>query len=329
MTASEISALRTRARAGDPGALTALGKRLLIGAGVRQAPQEAVSCLGEAARLGSGEATAQLALFAGWGVLRPRNLDDALDHLQRAAELGWAPSQRELQFLARDKGTDWRALRQHVDLADWTSTAPARVVSRAPKISVIDGFAAPAECQWLVECGRHNLKRAMVYRKDATGHSTADTRTNSEADFTVVNADLVLSLIRDRIAAAIGVAVEFFEVTKLLHYEPGQQFSLHADFLELNTPALAEEVRQHGQRVMTFLVYLNDDFGGGETEFPRIGLRHKGRAGDAMLFANVDESGAPDYSAVHAGLPPASGVKWLLSQWVRDRAVSAQGAGGS
>ncbi len=323
MTASEINALRERARAGDPGALTTLGKRLLIGDGVRQAPQEAVSCLDEAARLGNGEATAQLALFAGWGVLRPRDLEDALDHLQRAAELGWAPSQRELQFLAREDGTDWRRLRRQVNLADWTRVAPQRVVSKVPSISAIDGFTTAAECEWLIECGRHRLKRAMVYRKDAAGHAKAETRTNTEADFTVVNSDLVLSLIRDRIAAAIGVATRFFEVTKLLRYEPGQHFSLHADFLETNTPALKQEVALHGQRVTTFLAYLNDDYAGGETEFPRIGLRHKGGRGDALEFANVDESGAPDYRTVHAGLPPTSGVKWLLSQWVRDRPVSA------
>ena len=280
-------------------------------------------CLSEAARLGSGEADAQMALFAGWGVLRQRSLDDALDCLQRAAELGWAPSQRELQFLARSTGTDWHSLRRQVSLADWTKVAPIRVISKSPKVCVIDGFATSAECDWLIQRGRHNLKRAMVYRKDATGHAAVDTRTNSEADFTVVNTDLVLCLVRDRIAAAIGVATSFFEMAKLLHYEPGQQFSLHADFLEPNTSALAQEVRQHGQRVMTFLTYLNDDYEGGETDFPGIGLRYKGRRGDALLFANVDESGAPDYKTVHAGLPPTSGVKWLLSQWVRDRAVSA------
>jgi prolyl 4-hydroxylase len=322
MTASDINALRESARAGDPGALTALGKRLLTGEGVRQAPQEAVACLSKAAALGSGEATAQLALFAGWGVLRSRNLDDALDQLQRAAELGWAPSQRELQFLARGTGTDWRALRQQVKIAEWTKAPAIRIVSKAPKICVIHGFASGTECDWLIERGRHNLKRAMVYRRDAAGHSAVETRTNTEADFTVVNADLVLSLVRERIAAAIGVATPFFEVTKLLHYEPGQHFALHADFLEPSTPALAREVEQHGQRVMSFLTYLNDDYEGGETDFPRIGYRYKGRRGDALLFANVDASGAPDYNTVHAGLPPASGVKWLLSQWVRERALS-------
>jgi prolyl 4-hydroxylase len=306
MTGSGINALHERARAGDPGALTALGKRLLIGDGVRQAPEEAVACMSKAAALGSGEATAHLALFAGWGVLRPRNLDDALDQLQRAAELGWGPSQRELQFLARGTGTDWRALRQQVDIAQWTQAPAIRVVSKAPKICVIDGFASSAECDWLIERGRHNLKRAMVYRRDAGGHSAVQRRTNTEADFTVVNADLVLSLVRDRIAAAIGVATPFFEVTKLLHYEPGQHFALHADFLEPSTPALAREVEQHGQRVMSFLTYLNDDYEGGETDFPRIGYRYKGGRGDALLFANVDVSELPTTTRfTRACRPPA------------------------
>jgi hypothetical protein len=186
---------------------------------------------------------------------------------------------------------------------------------------VIDGFASSAECDWLIERGRHSLKRAMVYRKDAAGHGLVETRTNTEADFTVVNSDLVLSLVRDRMAAALGIATPFFEVTKLLHYEPGQHFALHADFIEPSTPALAREIEQHGQRVMTFLAYLNADYEGGETDFPRIGYRYKGGRGDALLFANVDASGAPDYNTVHAGLPPTSGVKWLLSQWVRGKQV--------
>jgi hypothetical protein len=37
------------------------------------------------------------------------------------------------------------------------------------------------------------------------------------------------------------------------------------------------------------------------------------------MFFNVLPSGEPDYLTVHAGLPPRTGVKWLLSQWIRDR----------
>lgn len=322
MASNDELALRERARAGDVGALTSLGRRLLTGDGMPAAPAEAVRCLSDAAARGGGEATAQLALLAGWGVLRPRHVGDALDLLQKAAELGFAPSQRELQLLARGTGTDWQALRRQVDVEEWTRARPARIVSASPKIGVIDGFASAAECDWLIERGRHDLKRAKVYRRDAPGHAEVENRTNTESDFTIVNADLVLSLIRDRIAASIGMATPCFEMTKLLNYQPGQFFRLHGDFQAPDTPALAREIEVHGQRVMTFLTYLNDDYEAGETDFPRIGYRYKGRRGDALYFVNVDEAGAPDYRTVHAGLPPATGTKWLLSQWVRSKPVS-------
>ena len=45
MSGGDIAALRERARGGDVRALTSLGWRLLVGEGVRQSPQEGISCL--------------------------------------------------------------------------------------------------------------------------------------------------------------------------------------------------------------------------------------------------------------------------------------------
>jgi hypothetical protein len=312
---------KIRVETADIEALTALGKRLLTGDGVLADPARAVAVLTEAAARGSGEASAHLALFAGWGVLRPRTMDEALDRLQRAAAHGFTPAQRELQFLARASGGDWAALRRQVDLAAWRRAPEVRNVRAAPRIRVVEGFASAAECDWLIERGKGRLRRAQVYRRDASGHTEVGNRTNTESDFTIVNADLVLALIRDRIAGSIGIDVRYFEMTKLLNYEPGQFFGVHADFQAPDTPALAREIETRGQRTATFLVYLNDDYAGGETDFPEISYRFKGRRGDALFFFNVLESGAPDYDTAHAGLPPASGMKWLLSQWVRSKPV--------
>ena len=321
MAVSDIRAVRDRAHGGDVAALTELGKRLLAGDGVRASPGEAMASFEEAAQRGDSEATALIARFAAFGVLRPRNMAAALDALERAAALGDVPSQHELRLLARAEGNDWAMLRRQVDVDSWSRAPASRVVCESPRICVVEGFAAAAECAWLIERGRHSMRRAQVYRRDAAGHTEAESRTNSESDFTIWKADLVLALIRDRIARTLGVEIRFFEVTKLLRYEPGQQFSLHADFQEPATPALAREIELHGQRVKTFLVYLNDDYKGGETEFPRVGLRYRGRRGDALWFVNADANGMPDHRTVHAGLPPSSGRKWVLSQWVRSLAV--------
>ncbi len=72
-----------------------------------------------------------------------------------------------------------------------------------------------------------------------------------------------------------------------------------------------------GQRVVTFLVYLNDDFDGAQTAFLDLKWRYRGAKGDAILFRNVDGTGAPDPTTLHAGRAPTRGEKWLLSQWIR------------
>ena len=42
--------------------------------------------------------------------------------------------------------------------------------------------------------------------------------------------------------------------------------------------------------------------------------------GEALVFDSVNATGEGDMNTLHAGLPPASGIKWLLSQWIREKA---------
>lgn len=85
--------------------------------------------------------------------------------------------------------------------------------------------------------------------------------------------------------------------------------------------ARAAELAPRGQRAATFLIYLNEAYEGGATQFPRLDWQYRGGRGDALLFSNVDAAGAPDYNTVHAGMPATSGEKWVLSQWIRTRPV--------
>ena len=306
----------------DVGSLTTLGKRLLVGEGVPMSSAKGVATLREAATRGGAEAAALLSICAAWGVGEPRNVDAALDHLVGAAQLGWERALRELQLLARDTGEDPAVLRRKVDLAAWRAAPPARIVFERPRIIVLERFASADECNWLM--GRADggkLQRAKVYRGSPTAQ-IAETRTNREMSFTIFNADVVVSLMRDRIAAACRAPVSHFEIAKLLHYSPGEQFALHADFIEAKTPELAHELAARGQRAATFLIYLNDGYEGGATQFPRLSWQYRGGRGDALLFSNVDPNGAPDYDTLHAGMPPTTGEKWVLSQWVRARPVA-------
>jgi predicted 2-oxoglutarate/Fe(II)-dependent dioxygenase YbiX len=313
MPQDPLTRLRSEADGGDLDAMAGLGRRLLLGDGAPANPGEGVRCIERAAAGGHAEASSLLARLAAFGVLRDRSLSEAVIHLRRAAELGWEPATQELGLLTRPNNS--------VDITRLTTAPPARTVSDRPRILAWDGFATPAESDHLIELGRRSLHRALVYRRDAEGHTAAESRTNSECDLAFDHASVLLALMRERIAAAAGIAVEHFEIAKLLHYAPGQEFKPHGDFQETSTPALAREVERRGQRIATFLIYLNDDYEGGETEFPRINLRHRAARGGALLFFKADAAGRPDYDTVHAGRPTTRGEKWLFSQWIRSRPV--------
>ncbi len=283
-----------------------------------------------AANDGNGEAAHLMAVLTATGLGVQQSWANALIYLQRSAELGYEPAQRELQVLGDSALAEtarggapppgiWRQLRESVDAADWLKVPAPRFVHSAPRIAVVEGFASPAICDWLVERARPMMKPATIYDQ-ASGEKRADPkRTNSDWHFTVPDSDLILLFVRARIAAVTGLPTGAMEATTALHYDVGEIFSHHYDYLDPALPGSTEELAAGGQRLATFLLYMNEGYDAAETDFPHISWQYKGRKGDAMFFWNVDASGRPDPLTMHAGLPPTRGEKWLLSQWIRER----------
>ncbi|MCX7359866.1 MAG: 2OG-Fe(II) oxygenase [Alphaproteobacteria bacterium] len=274
----------------------------------------------EAAKAGNPQALTHLAHVQAMGVYTARNFGAALENLTRAAAVDWPDAKRELQVLARATRGSWKQLRGAVNAETLRRPPTRRVALEQPRVRVFEGFATEAECDWLIERGRGSLGPAKVYEDSGTELKSNAGRSNSEAGYDLEAADLVLSVVHDRIARASGVPVEHFEVAKLLQYKPGQTFARHSDFLQ---PGMQEYIDTFGQRVATFLVYLSDDYDGGETEFTEANFKFKARKGDALMFMNVDAKGEPDPMSMHAGLPPTRGEKWVLSQWLRAKPVNA------
>lgn len=274
----------------------------------------------DAAKAGNPQALTMLAHVQAMGVYTPRNLDLALDNLARAASVDWTDAKRELQVLARMSGVSWKKLRTSVNAEALRRPPARRVLLEQPRAHTFEGFATAQECDWMIERCSSRLGPARVYQNSGTELQVHAGRSNSEGSFEIEAADIVLSLILDRVARASAVPVEHFEIGKLLHYKPGETFARHSDFLQ---PGMHEEIEARGQRVATFLIYLSDDYDGGETEFTEANLKFKARKGDALMFLNVDGNGAPDPMSMHAGLPPTRGEKWVLSLWLRGKPVNA------
>jgi predicted 2-oxoglutarate/Fe(II)-dependent dioxygenase YbiX len=296
--------LARAAQAGSAEAARALGLNLLTQTPVQG--DAGVRVMDDARRKGDAEASYVCALLAAQDDALPGRFEVARDHLREAAARGFARAQSELALLAG---------------IELSSALPVEQLLASPRVGVIANCAPPAVCDWLIEETRPRLGRAQVYDPLHGGGRDEEARSNSAAPFDAVRSNMVLMLLRQRIAATAGIAFGRLETPQILHYSVGQQFKPHFDFLDPSMSGHARDLAVRGQRVATFLIYLNDDYEGGETEFPRLGIRHKARKGDGLLFWNVDESGRPDLRMLHAGTPPTRGEKWVLSQWLRGARV--------
>jgi prolyl 4-hydroxylase len=82
---------------------------------------------------------------------------------------------------------------------------------------------------------------------------------------------------------------------RLYRYGPGEKHGAHWD---------TEVELDHGRRtLLTFVVYLNDDFEGGETEFPELRAIVTPKRGRALLF---------QHRVVHIASEVQRGAKYVL-----------------
>jgi prolyl 4-hydroxylase len=221
---------------------------------------------------------------------------------------------------AEVRAVDWRALGKDIDLAAWLSPPPATDVSGKPLVRSFPAFASPRMCRWFIERARGRLSRALVYEALSREVMAKATRTNTAAAFNLIDTDFLFVIAQQRMSACLGIPLRHFEAATVLHYEVGEEITDHYDFVDPNIPNYAQEIAQQGERVVTFLLYLNDDYGNGETAFPRLGISHKGTRGEGMFFVNAHE-GRADTRTLHAGRSPEGGEKWIISQFIRNRPV--------
>jgi prolyl 4-hydroxylase len=321
--AEGVQVLGQAAAAGHVPSLSMLGSRLLSGRGVAFDAAAGARLILQAAERGGGFACATAAVLFARGCSGQPDWPRALDHLQRAAELGYPPARAQLRLLSGYRaGIDWKKLRRAVDIAAWRKVPAPLTLNADPLVQAAPGLLSAELCDALIARAKPLMRPALVYNELEGGNTAGQMRRHGSAPFyRYTDMDLVTEAVSNRVCALAGMPAANAEALQVLNYQVGEYFAPHVDFLDPGFEGHAETLRNNGQRVSTVLVYLNDDLAGGETEFLRLGLQHRGRKGDALMFRNVDALGRPDPRTVHAGRPPTRGEKWLLSVWILDRAA--------
>lgn len=294
--------LGAAARQGSLTAIAQLGARTVVGAGCTASPADGRALLEFAAKSGSALALRHLAVLD----LSEGHAERGLQHARAAAQAG----DEDLAAQLADLGPE-DAL-----LADQS----IETLCHDPPIARLPGALSERTCAALIAWCEPVLARAETIDRQSGLARIDAARTNRFARLGLFDQPLELLLFKLRLARLVGQPVAHFEGTNILAYDPGQSFAVHHDFLDPAEPGFTAELATRGQRVATVLVALYGDYSGGETAFPQLDLAWRGRTGEGLWFGNLDAAGAPDRRTLHEGRPPSAGRKWLLSQWIRDRA---------
>ncbi len=161
------------------------------------------------------------------------------------------------------------------------------------------------------------LRPASVYGPGSATERHTKVRDSDQAVMQSPTVDWLIASLERLLARGAGKSLVHAEPMVVLRYRPGQQYRWHRDYVTATEPRAQQELQMFGQRVHTGIVYLTDDFDGGETEFREWDLSLRPGRGDCISFSSVDAAGRPDPDSVHRGAPVTAGEKWIATLWFR------------
>lgn len=314
--AEAFETLRRASLQGDLVAMTELSHRLLVGDRAPKSPKHALYLLTEAAKKGEGRALARLASLTAAGAYVRQDWPGALELLGRAAAAGDASARGQLACLQPPglPEADWHEMARRVPLRYWLQAANQERLH--DNVRRIPELAPSPVCTWLIGRAEGRLQPALVYDAVSRENQIHEMRTNTMALFDYSSFDVVQFLVQARMSQTCGYPMQHFEAPMVLHYAVGQRIAPHFDFIDAQAADYAEQIREQGQRMITFLLYLNDDYDGGETTFPELGIVNRGSTGSGLYFINAYPDLSPDRRMLHTGSPPARGEKWIVTQFI-------------
>lgn len=115
------------------------------------------------------------------------------------------------------------------------------------------------------------------------------------------------------------------EKLQVVRYIPSQKYDAHYDVChpdfqdsDIKRKHCDLDIKNFGSmRYATILVYLNDNFTGGETNFPKLNIKIKPKIGKVLIFYSLYPNLNIIDESLHAGLPVKSGIKWICNKWYR------------
>ncbi len=168
------------------------------------------------------------------------------------------------------------------------------------------------ECDYIISLIEKQNQKSMV----AAGGKNIIENTRTSSTSNLNHSDKKVAEIHKRIADIVKKDTSYGEHLQGQKYEEGQYFRPHFDWFEGD--AYTRHCLASGNRTHTLMVYLNDDFEGGGTDFPELDFTAKPEKGKALIWTHLKKDGTGDRDGMHEGQDVTKGTKYIITSWWRE-----------
>ena len=186
------------------------------------------------------------------------------------------------------------------------------------KVLEIYDILTPKECKILIEIAKNKglqPSQVLVHGKTEATEVDIINRTSEQVWLSDQHHEITkkIAKITEKITGRPIVNQEELQVA---HYKPNGKFQAHYDACIYEDKEYCDKMNHNaGQRLATLLIYLNEDFENGETEFIKLNLKIKPEVGKGILFYNVDLNQNLLDKSFHQGNSVINGEKWIATKW--------------
>lgn len=190
-----------------------------------------------------------------------------------------------------------------------------QVVHDRPRVEYWSNFLERDQIDSIVQYQSREFKRSFGYVTAEQKSKEVSARTSSTSFDRGGSLNPIKELIYHKLKPVTlpKLELDHMEPLQVTRYEAGQFYQQHVDFFN------GERNPNHilNDRIATVVIYLNDDFTGGCTTFPLLNLHSFARCGSAVYFQYDYDDIKVRKLTEHIGTPPLSGVKYIITSWIR------------
>lgn len=186
------------------------------------------------------------------------------------------------------------------------------VICSSPKITIFKNFINEKASKEIISA--YSSKNQPSYVTDGITITKSKLRSSSSSLIKKENKKILK--LRTKVCSLYDWSLNDCERFQFITYSEGEEYAPHFDAFDTNQIKSSRgEIKN--QRLITNIIYLNENFTGGETLFPKLDVSIKAETGMILSFENcISDTNFLNPFSIHQSNPISEGKKHILISWL-------------